>query len=70
MSFQWKQFGDIILNNKDLNNLVSKIEQENSIFLNKGSLDTLSYAGNIIGRQKQTEEIPRNLGTSRDLLFL
>ena len=61
MSFQWKQYGGISLDKKDLNSLVSKIEKENSIFANKGSLDTLSYTGNIIGRQKQSEEILRNL---------
>ncbi len=42
--------------------LISKIEKENEIFSDKGSLDSLSYTPrNIIDRQKESEQILRYL---------
>lgn len=49
------------LNKKDLENIVSKIENEGSIFSKKAYLDTITFPSTIVGRQKKAEELTRTL---------
>jgi cell division control protein 6 len=49
------------LNKKEISNIISKIEQEGSIFAKKASLDSLSFPSKIIGRKDQTEKLIRYL---------
>ncbi len=50
-----------ILNKKEIDDILSNIEKEDSIFAKKASLDSLSIPPNIIGRTKQAEQIIRYL---------
>ena len=45
------------MNKKELSNIVSKVENKAKFFKKKSSLDTLSYSEDIIGREKQTEQL-------------
>jgi archaeal cell division control protein 6 len=49
------------LNKKEINSIISKIEQESSIFAKKASLDSLSFPSRIIGRKDQAEKLIRYL---------
>jgi cell division control protein 6 len=49
------------MDKQDLKKIISKLEQENSLFSNKASLDTLSHPTKISGRKKQAEELVRYL---------
>ena len=49
------------MNKKDVSDIASKIEQEESIFAKKSFLDPLLFPGKIIGRTRQAEEIIRML---------
>ena len=47
------------MNKQDIQKMISKLEQENTLFSNKASLDPLSYPARIKGRKKQAEELVR-----------
>lgn len=49
------------MNKKEIDDILSKIEKEDSIFAKKASLDSLSIPSNIIGRTKQAEQLIRYL---------
>ena len=47
------------MNKEDIKKMISKLEQENSLFSSKASLDPLSYPAKIKGRKSQAEELVR-----------
>ena len=49
------------MNKKILGGIVKKVEQQEKVFNKKSFLDTLSYSEEIIGREKQVEELVANL---------
>lgn len=49
------------MNRQDIDNIISQIEKEDSIFAKKASLDSLSLPSNILGRKKQAEQLIRYL---------
>lgn len=49
------------MDKREFTKIISKIEKEDSIFLKKAYLDTLSFPPNIVGREKKTEELARLL---------
>ena len=49
------------MNKKDVSDIASKIEREESIFAKKSFLDPLLFPGKIIGRTRQAEEMIRLL---------
>ncbi|MBI3638990.1 MAG: AAA family ATPase [Thaumarchaeota archaeon] len=49
------------MNKKEIGSIISKIEQEGSIFAKKASLDSLSFPSKIIGRKDQAESLIRYL---------
>ena len=50
------------MNSRTVETIISKIEKENEIFSNKGSLDSLSYnPKKIIGRHEESEQLLRYL---------
>ena len=50
-----------ILDREILDDIVMQIEEQGKFFKNKACLDTLSYRGEIIGRQNQAKELARHL---------
>ena len=61
MRFQWKCTCESEKTKKVLDDIVIKIEQREKFFNKKSLLDTLSYSDNVIGREKQMEEVASNL---------
>jgi len=49
------------LDKKEIDSIISKIEQEGSIFAKKASLDSLSFTSKIIGRKNEAEKLVRYL---------
>jgi len=45
------------MDKKSLRGIVEKVEQQGKFFKKKSLLDTLSYSEEILGREKQTEEL-------------